>query len=131
MKDIEKWVGEWSATVEEARDLYVTIAGIAEEANDEENFYNFLLKALQTFEGADASSPAAHDIAVRLVKAAINITDRLDFDELAITPGVAALEQSEPELFQLFEVFSAGQLEDYIEFNDEHDTWAEDNGLFL
>lgn len=88
-----------------------------------------MLKALKTFPDSEAGSAAARDIAVRLVKAAINIPSRLDFDELAITPGVIALEGSEPQLFQLFEVFAGGQLEDYVDFNDENDTWAEDNGI--
>lgn len=61
----------------------------------------------------------------------INVPSRLDFDELAAFPGIAALQNSEPILFQLFEVFAGGQLEDYIEFNDEHEGWVEDNGTHL
>lgn len=42
---------------------------------------------------------------------------------------MTALESSDPQLYQLFDVFAGGQLEDYVDFNDENDTWAEDNGI--
>lgn len=36
LEKVEKWVEEWGSSVEEKRDLFLTIAGIAEEANDDE-----------------------------------------------------------------------------------------------
>ncbi|KAI5780521.1 hypothetical protein EDC01DRAFT_276897 [Geopyxis carbonaria] len=126
---VDKWVQEWGSSVEEIRELYITIAGIAEEGNDPEQFYNFLTKALQTFPESEAASAHARELAVRLVKAAINMPSRLDFDELSSYPAIVALQSSDPELFQLFEVFSGGQLEDYIEFNDEHEGWVDENGI--
>ncbi|KAA8909171.1 hypothetical protein FN846DRAFT_943113 [Sphaerosporella brunnea] len=129
LKLVEKWLADWNSTVEEARGLYLEIANIAEEADDEAEFYNFLVKALQTFSEDEAASPAARELATRLIKAAINLPSRLDFDELSTFPAIAALQESDPELFQLYDVFAGGQLEDYIEFNDEHEGWVEGNGI--
>jgi translation initiation factor 3 subunit M len=129
LKLVEKWVADWACSAEEARELYLEIANIAEEASDETEFYNFLVKALRTFPDAEAASPAARELATRLVKAAINLPTRLDFDEISTFPAIAALQASDPELFQLYEVFAGGQLEDYIEFNDEHDGWIEGNAI--
>ncbi|KAI5855743.1 hypothetical protein BZA05DRAFT_349137 [Tricharina praecox] len=129
LKNVDKWISEWSVSVEEARDLYLEIANIAEEASDEEQFYKFLVKALQTFPDAEASAPQARELATRLVKAAINLPSRLDLEELSTFPTIQALQDSDPELFQLYDVFAGGQLEDYIEFNDEHEGWVDDNGI--
>lgn len=129
LKNVDKWVAEWNSSVEEVRTLYLDIANIAEESNDETEFYSFLIKALQTFTDAEAASPTARELAARLVKAAINMPTRLDFDDLANFVAVQQLQDSDPELFQLYEVFAGGQLEDYIEFNDEHEGWVEDNGI--
>ena len=129
LKNVEKWVAEWGSSPEDARDLYIEIAAIAESSGDEDQFYNFLVKALQTFPDSKSSPREAREIATRLVKASINVPSRLDFDELSTFPAVVALQNSDPELFQLYEVFAGGQLEDYIEFNDEHDGWVDDNGI--
>lgn len=90
------------------------------------NFYNFLLKALETF--PPTSSAEARELAVRQTKAAINIPTHLSFDKLVTLDSVQALRESDAELFQLLEVFSGGELEDYVDFNDEHEGWLEDNG---
>ncbi|KAI5820651.1 hypothetical protein BZA77DRAFT_384362 [Pyronema omphalodes] len=129
LKNVEKWIAEWNSSAQDARELYLEISTIADNASNNEIFYAYLVKALQTFPDAEASSEAAREIATRLVKAAINLPARLDFDELSTFPAVVNLQNSDPELFQLFEVFAGGQLEDYIEFNDEHEGWIEDNGI--
>lgn len=36
LKNVEKWVGEWESSVEEIRELYLVIAGIAEKSGDKE-----------------------------------------------------------------------------------------------
>jgi len=91
-------------------------------------FYDSLLSALQRFPTAEASSPAARTVAVRLVKAAISLPTRLEFDDLIALNPVQALAKSDPELFNLLEVFAGGDLEDYEEFNDVHENWLGDNG---
>lgn len=129
LKNVDKWISEWSIAEEEVRELYLEIANIAEEASDEEQFYKFLVKALQKFPEEEASAPQARELAIRLVKAAINLPSRLDLEELSAFPTIQALQDSDPELFQLYDVFAGGQLEDYIEFNDEHEGWTNSNGI--
>jgi translation initiation factor 3 subunit M len=129
LKSVKKWVADWNSSLEDARELYLEIASIAEDAGDEEQFYHFLVEALQTFPDSEAATPRAREIASRLVKAAINLPTRLDFDELANFSAIQQLQDTDAELFQLYEVFAGGQLEDYIEFNDEHEGWVDDNGI--
>ncbi|KAI5804189.1 hypothetical protein DFH27DRAFT_513030 [Peziza echinospora] len=129
LKNLPRWFEEWKSTPDEARAILVTIANIAEDAGDTEQSYSSLLNVLQRFTPAEASSAAARAVAVRLVKAAISLPTRLEFDDLVALDSVQALAKSDPELFNLLEVFAGGDLEDYEEFNDEHDGWVEDNGL--
>ncbi|RPB26128.1 PCI-domain-containing protein [Terfezia boudieri ATCC MYA-4762] len=129
LKNLDRWFSEWNSTNEEVRSILVAVADIAEEASDYEQFYNSLLSTLHQFSTAEASSPAARTVAVRLVKAAISLPNRLDFDDLIALDSVQALAKSDPELFNLLEVFAGGDLEDYEEFNDINENWLEDNGL--
>lgn len=129
LKHLQRWFGEWAASPDDIRAILVTVADIAEEAGDEEQAYSSLLTALQTFTPPEASTAAAHTLAVRIVKSAISQPARLDFDDLVALDSVQALAKSDPELFNLFEVFAGGDLEDYEEFNDVHDNWLEDNNL--
>lgn len=94
-------------------------------------FYQFLFKALQTIPPQEADGAQARELSLRLVKAAINIPSRLEFDDLIALDAVQKLGASDPEAYALLEVFIGGDLEDYEEFNDEHDGWVDDNGLFL
>lgn len=129
LKCIDSWIADWRISAEDIRALCLEITEIAKEANDEEQFYTFLVKALQTFSDSESASPQCRDVAVRLVKAAINLPNRLDLEELSTFAAVSQLQHSDPELFQLYEVFAGGQLEDYIDYNDEHEGWIEDNGI--
>ncbi|KAF8451509.1 PCI domain-containing protein [Terfezia claveryi] len=129
LKNLDRWFAEWNSSNEEVRSILVTVADIAEEASDYEQFYNSLLSTIHRFSTAEASSPAARTVAVRLVKAAISLPTRLDFDDLIALDSVQALAKSDPELFNLLEVFAGGDLEDYEEFNDINENWLEDNGL--
>ncbi|KAH8148654.1 uncharacterized protein LAJ45_07365 [Morchella importuna] len=129
LKNVEKWVGEWGSSPEEIRELYLSIADTAEKFGDNDEFYTFLFKALQTIPAADAATEQARALALRLVKAGVNIPSRLEFDDLIALDAVQKLANTDPEAFALLEVFIGGDLEDYEEFNDEHDGWVDDNGI--
>ncbi|KAF8477258.1 hypothetical protein BDZ91DRAFT_708933 [Kalaharituber pfeilii] len=129
LKNLPRWFGEWNTSDEEARTILVNIANIAEEAADDEQFYNSLLSALQRFPHSEATTPTARAAAVRLVKAAISLPSRLDFDDLVALDSVQVLAKSDPELFNLLEIFAGGDFQDYEEFNDVHEGWLEDNGM--
>jgi translation initiation factor 3 subunit M len=91
-------------------------------------FYSFLFRALQSFTPEEASSEEARQIAIRLLKASINLPSRLEFDDIIALDAIQHLSNTDPEAFALLEVFVGGDLEDYEEFNDEHDGWVDDNG---
>lgn len=92
-------------------------------------FYSFLFRALQSFTPEEASSEEARTIALRLLKASVNLPSRLEFDDIIALEPIQHLNNTDPEAFALLEVFAGGDLEDYEEFNDEHDGWVDDNGF--
>lgn len=52
-----------------------------------------------------------------------------DFNDLTSLPAIQALSDSHPIHSELLEVFSEKDLEDYIDFCDEHESFIEDEGL--
>jgi len=63
-----------------------------------------------------------------LLKASVNLPSCLEFDDIIALDAVQQLSNTDPEAFALLEVFAGGDLEDYEEFNEEHDCWVDDNG---
>jgi len=129
LKNIERWVGEWGSSIAEIRDLYLTIADVAEKAGDADQFYSFLFRTLQSFTPEESTGEEARTIAVRLLKASVNLPSCLEFDDIIALDAIQQLSNTDPEAFALLEVFAGGDLEDYEEFNDEHDGWVDDNGI--
>ena len=145
LRNIERWVGEWGSSIAEIRGLYLTIADVAEKAGDAEyvpvlfrsfppkltrdsQFYSFLFRTLQSFTPEESTGEEARTIAVRLLKASVNLPSCLEFDDIIALDAIQQLSNTDPEAFALLEVFAGGDLEDYEEFNDEHDGWVDDNG---
>ncbi|PUU76708.1 hypothetical protein B9Z19DRAFT_1087735 [Tuber borchii] len=129
LKNIERWVEEWGSSIAEIRDLYLTIADVAEKAGDADQFYSFLFRTLQSYTPEESTGEEARTIAVRLLKASINLPSCLEFDDIIALDAIQQLSNTDPEAFALLEVFAGGDLEDYEEFNDEHDGWVDDNGI--
>ncbi|KAL7273003.1 hypothetical protein RUND412_004168 [Rhizina undulata] len=129
LKNFDKWVLEWGCTGEEIRDLCIVIANIAEEMGDDKQHLKSVFRSLQTFTPEEATSQEAHSLAVRAAKVSLNTPSHLEFDELIALDAVRALQNTDLELFALLEVFAAGELEDYEEFNDEHGRWIDEHGI--
>jgi len=94
--------------------------------------YQYILKAIRTFDSkdpAEISSKEAQDLSLRALKAALLSNTHYDFHDLTSLPTIQALSDSHPVYFELLEIFSEKELEDYNDFCDEHDDFVEEEGL--
>lgn len=125
LKNIPGWLEAWDVPDEERQKLYVELADAAEAADENKIAYDHLLQALRTFDADDkdaVGSEQAQKISLRALKM-ILVVERpwgYDFQGLRILPPVQALADSHPVYAQLLDVFAEQDLEDFNDFNDEH-----------
>ncbi|KAF3940145.1 hypothetical protein ABW19_dt0200922 [Dactylella cylindrospora] len=128
LKSLDRWLQEWDAGVEDTREILTLLANVAEKAGDNQ-FYEFLLQALQRFPADEADEDEARDLAVRAIKAAITLPHHMEFGDLTPLEPIKALSETDPDLYALFEIFAAGEFQDFEEFKEEHEGWLESNGI--
>ena len=68
------------------RKIYLAVSDSASAANEPEESYAYLLKALRTLQEKDASSSEARTLSVRAIKAALMIEKHFDFN-VAVATG--------------------------------------------
>ena len=129
LKNLEAWIEQWDIDEEDQRKLYLQIADLASEANEPANSYLYLLRALRTISSDDASEPEAHTLALRALKAALSHPTHFDFQDLTALDAIQALRKSDPEMFELLEIFNADLLDDYTDFTSEHPDFLSSSGL--
>jgi translation initiation factor 3 subunit M len=94
--------------------------------------YEFLLKALRTFDADDKEEITSEDaqrLSLRAIKMAILSNTYYLFQDLRAIPAVDELSNSHPVYSQLLDIFAEKELEDYNDFNDEHKGWVEQQKL--
>ncbi|KAJ6145299.1 Eukaryotic translation initiation factor [Penicillium chermesinum] len=91
------WLSAWELDDEEVQKLHLAIADAAVSA-------------------ADASKPAARELAVRALASALRRPHVFDFTTLTASDAVQALRTSDSTLFELLEIFTSDTLEAYEEF---------------
>lgn len=91
--------------------------------------YKYTLLALRTFTADEVSSQEAQELSLRALKAALLSPTHFDFHDLTSLPSIQALSDSHPKYFELLEVVSEKELEDYSDFRDEYDGFIEEAGL--
>ncbi|KAI9745437.1 MAG: hypothetical protein M1818_000971 [Claussenomyces sp. TS43310] len=132
LKKLDIWIEQWDIDEEDQRELFGHIAEVAEDAGEEEEAYQFTLRALRTFDPKDAgeiSSKEASDLSIRALKSALSSNTHFDFQDLTSLPPVQALSDSHPVYAELLEIVSEKELEDYNDFLDEHDDFLDEAGL--
>jgi translation initiation factor 3 subunit M len=132
LKKLDTWIKEWEVDEEDQRKLYGQITDVAEDAGEAEQAYQYMLKALRTFDpkdGPEISSTEAQTLSLRALKAALLSPTHYDFHDLTSLPTIQALSDSHPIYSELLEIFSEKELEDYNDFRDEHDGWVEEQDL--
>ena len=94
--------------------------------------YQYILKALRTFDGKDEkaiASESAQKLAIKALRTAILSNTHFDFHDLTSLPAVQALSDSHAIYSELLEIFAEKELEDYNDFQDEHDGFVEKENL--
>lgn len=129
LKQLDKWLEDWEMDEEEQRKLFLALSEAAKQSGQEEASYEYLLRALRTFSADDASNKEARDLAVRALKSALNAPAHYDFQDLTALDAVQALRQSDATHFELLELFTSENLDDYNDFNDANDDFVEKEGL--
>ena len=120
---------QWETDEEDQRKLFLSIADTAEEADEDQQAYLYLLRALRTIPTDESSDDEARSLATRALKSALSHPAHFDFQDLTALDSVQALRKSEPTLFELLEILNAELLDDYNDFKDEHEGWVEGQGL--
>ncbi|KJZ76733.1 Eukaryotic translation initiation factor 3 subunit M [Hirsutella minnesotensis 3608] len=129
---LPEWIEVWSTGEEIERKIYDEVAQVALEAGEQEIGYEFILKALRTFDADDKeeiTSEEAQKLSLRAVKMAILSNTHFLFQDLRAIPSVQALSDSHPVYSQLLDIFAEQDLEDYNDFNEEHEGWVEQQKL--
>jgi translation initiation factor 3 subunit M len=129
---LEAWIETWGTDEELQRNMYTEIAEVAMEAGHPEESYQYVLRALRTFDADDReelTSEEAQKLALRAVRMALMSNTLYLFQDLRDIPCVEALNDSHPVYAQLLEIFAEQDLEDFNDFNDEHEGWIEQQKL--
>jgi len=119
LAQLESWLQAWDMDAADQRKLYLAVSDVATEASEDEQAYQYLLKALRTIQSQeDASSEDAKTLSIRALKQALVSPSHFDFHDLTQLDSIQALRNSEPVWFELLEIFNAQQLEDFSDFNE-------------
>ncbi|MCJ1360106.1 MAG: hypothetical protein MMC33_010109 [Icmadophila ericetorum] len=129
LKNLDSWVQQWESDEEEQRKLFLTIADVAGEAGEDEQAYLYRLRALRTIPPAEAGSEEARTLSIRALKSALSHPTHFNFQDLTALDSIQALRKSDPQYFELLELFSAELLDDYKDFKDEHENWMAEQNL--
>ncbi|KAI0176387.1 hypothetical protein GGR52DRAFT_540761 [Hypoxylon sp. FL1284] len=126
---LSRWTIEWGIDEEEQRKLYLRVSEVAAEAGDEKSSYENVLKALHTFQGDELRSNEAEQLAVRAVRIALSNPAHNDFSDILSVSAVQALSESRPTYYELLRIFAEKDLEDFNDFNEEHEGFLEKENL--
>ncbi|KAG6035660.1 hypothetical protein E4U41_005990 [Claviceps citrina] len=132
LEKLPEWLESWDASEEIERLIYENVAEAAWEAGEESTSYEFILKALRSFdadEKDEITSEDAQRLSLRAIKMALSANTYFLFQELRGIASVQALSDSHPVYSQLLDIFAEQDLEDYNDFNEEHEGWLEQQKL--
>lgn len=91
--------------------------------------YKWVLKSLRTFTSEEYTNEEAQSLSIKALKAAILSPTHLKFHELISLSTIQALSDSHPVHHELLEIFSEKDLEDFIDFTEEHKGFLEKEDL--
>ncbi|KAK2591830.1 hypothetical protein QQS21_010469 [Conoideocrella luteorostrata] len=132
LENLSDWLEAWDASEEIERMIYENVAETAMEAGEESISYEFVLKAMRTFdadEKDEITSEDAQRLSLRAIKMAVLSNTYFLFQDLRAIPSVQALSDSHPIYSQLLDIFAEQDLEDYTDFTEEHEGWVEQQKL--
>ena len=119
----------WETDDEDQRKLYLEIAAVAAEAGEDAQSYHYLLRALRTFPLDEVTSKEARNLAIRTLKSALSHPSHFDFQDLTSSDPIQGLRKSDPDWYELLEIFNAELLDDYNDFIESHEDLLSDTSL--
>ena len=129
LKSLGAWLSQWGVDEEDQRKLHLEISNAADEAGEKEQAYIYLLRALRNFSDDEASTEEAQSLSAKAISLALSDPRHFDFQDLTGLESVQCLRRTNPTLFELLEIFNAGQLDEFTVFCDEHEGWVETLGM--
>ncbi|KAI1382287.1 PCI-domain-containing protein [Hypoxylon crocopeplum] len=129
LPQLKNWVKEWDIDEEDQRKLYMEVAEVARDAGREEESFEHVLIALTTYDEDEVKAGEAQSLALRALKAALLSPTHKLFQDILAVPAVQALSESHPVYFELLTIFAEKDLEDYNDFNEEHEGFIEKEHL--
>jgi len=106
------------------------VSSIAGEAGEDEEAYEYQIRALRTIPSDEASGDEARKLSIEALKVALVSPTHFDFEDLTSLDSVQALRNSDSsEFFELLEIFTSQNLEDYESFKSEHSSFISENSL--
>lgn len=129
LKHLDHWVQLWEIEEEDQQKLFLSVSDAAADAGDRDQSYAYLLRTLRTISAKEASGQTARDLSIRALKSALSHPRQYDFQDLTALDSIQALRKSEPVYFELLEIFSAQQLDEFNDFQEEHEGFIEKSGL--
>ncbi|RKO85216.1 hypothetical protein BDK51DRAFT_22618 [Blyttiomyces helicus] len=126
---LDTWIAQWGITVAQKRALYLLLSSkLGESEAYQRESYQYALKHLITFDGADAAAvKSAKDHAVAAIKTAITLPEVLSFEDLFRIQAVQALKGT--KLFDLLKIFLEESLDAYRAFVKKNAGFVEKEGL--
>lgn len=129
LKNVDRWFAEWETDAEDQRKLYIAISEAAKADGEDDDAYEYLVRALRTIDPKQASSDEARQLSLDALKAALQHPTHFDFQDLTSLDSIQALRQSDADWIDLLDIFTADTLEEYNDFKDDHEGWIEAQGL--
>ena len=129
LASLHTWFQEWTIDEEEQRNLLLLVAEVASDAGDAEQSYTYLLRALRTIPSSEVSSDEARGLSIRAVRSALSNPSQFDFQDLLSLDSIQALAKSDAIYFEVLEIFSSEQLDDYLDFLETNPDFLEEAKL--
>ncbi|KIV94323.1 hypothetical protein PV10_02097 [Exophiala mesophila] len=114
--NVPHWLSAWQLDDDDKQEFYVTLADVASSVGYEDLSYTYLLSALEVIPPESASENDSVELAKRVLKVALTNPSVLDFTPLTASDAVQATRKTDPNLFELLEIFSSDDYAAYKEF---------------
>ncbi|XP_074272909.1 uncharacterized protein LOC141596609 [Silene latifolia] len=132
LKKIDSFLKEWSVSVQDQRELYLTIFNILRESKSSgKESYNFVAKYLATFSQEDENALSeVKDEAVNAIIEFVKAPDMFQCDLLDM-PAVVQLENDTKysPIYQLLLIFLTQRLDAYLNFQTANSDMLKNYGL--
>ncbi|OZJ04933.1 hypothetical protein BZG36_02660 [Bifiguratus adelaidae] len=124
---VDGWMSEWKINMNQRRDLYILISEKAKEAQEETLAYQYLVKALSTYQNPSEIDTNATELAKKAIILSVKTPSFYSFEELLQLAAVQSLKDTKE--YALLNVFLNDNLQAYKTFASSNSAFLEQAGL--